>query len=56
LEWCQQFKYDAIKPLMESGNEAVKYFGRRDLLPEDVGPAPSTGRSNKKDYRNTMVR
>jgi hypothetical protein len=38
MEWCQQFKYDAIKPLMESGNEAVKYFVRRDLLGENIGP------------------
>ena len=38
MEWYQLFKYDAIKPLTESGNEAVRYFARRDLLGEDVGP------------------
>ncbi len=38
MEWHQQFKYDAIKPLIESGNEAVRYFTRRDLLGENAGP------------------
>ena len=39
MEWYQQFKYDAIKPLIESGNEAVRYFVTKDLLGENVGPA-----------------
>ncbi len=29
---------DAAAPLLASGNEAVAYFARRDLLGEAVGP------------------
>jgi hypothetical protein len=39
LEWCKQFKYDPIKPLIESSNAAVFYFTRRDLLLQNVEPA-----------------
>ncbi len=31
------FKYDAIKPLLGSGNMAIEYFVKRDLLGEDAG-------------------
>jgi hypothetical protein len=39
LEWYKQFKYDPIKPLIESNNPAVFYFTRRDLLQQNVEPA-----------------
>ena len=31
-------KYDPIPPLLASGDEALIYFTRRDLLGEDPGP------------------
>ena len=34
--WIEQFKYDPIEALLESENEAVIYFTRRDLLEENV--------------------
>jgi hypothetical protein len=36
--WRTQFKYDPIPILLESKNEAVIFFARRDLLGEDAGP------------------
>jgi len=36
--WREQLRFDAIAPLLCSGNEAVEYFARRDLLGEAVGP------------------
>jgi hypothetical protein len=36
--WISQIKYDPIAPLLSSGNDALIYFTRRDLLGEDVGP------------------
>jgi hypothetical protein len=38
MEWHKRFKYDPIKPLLESNNEPVQYFTRHDLLRENVGP------------------
>jgi hypothetical protein len=35
--WRKQFKFDPLPPLLSSGNEALLYFVRRDLLREDVG-------------------
>jgi hypothetical protein len=32
--WLSKFKIDPIKPFLESGNEAIIYFARRDLLEE----------------------
>jgi hypothetical protein len=40
LEWPKQFKYDPVKPLIESNNPAVFYFTQRDLLQRNVA-APS---------------
>jgi hypothetical protein len=40
LEWPKQFKYDPVKPLIESNNPAVFYFTQRDLLQRTVA-APS---------------
>lgn len=34
--WMQQLKYDPIIPLLESGNNAIIYSARRDLLSEPV--------------------
>jgi hypothetical protein len=31
------FRYDPIKPLIESGNRAIEFFTRRDILCEDAG-------------------
>jgi hypothetical protein len=42
LEWTKKFKYDPVKPLIESDNPAVFYFTRRDLLQGSVAPAAST--------------
>ena len=42
MEWYKQFKYDPIKSLIESSNEAVFYFTRRDLLQQKVEPAAVT--------------
>ena len=36
--WQAQLKYDPIPPLLDSGDEALVYFTRRDLLGEDPGP------------------
>jgi len=36
--WSKQFRFDPVPPLLASGNEALLYFTRRDLLREPVGP------------------
>jgi hypothetical protein len=36
--WRKQLRSDPIPPLLSSGNEALEYFVRRDLLEERVGP------------------
>jgi hypothetical protein len=36
--WRKQFKFDPLSPLLNSGNAAVQYFVRRDLLGERVDP------------------
>ncbi len=35
-DWLSKFKYDPIKPLLESKNNAIIYFTKRDLLDEKV--------------------
>ncbi len=40
MEWPKQFKYDPVKPLIESNNPAVFYFTQRDLLLRTIA-APS---------------
>jgi len=35
--WRKQLRFDPLPPLLSSGNEALLYFVRRDLLGEDVG-------------------
>lgn len=40
-EWLSKFKYDPIKPLLESEDDAIIYFTKRDLLEEKVGPIDS---------------
>ncbi len=35
-EWRDQFRFDPIKPLLDSNNEILTYFVRRDLLGEEV--------------------
>lgn len=37
-DWRLQFKYDPLPPLLSSGNEALQYFVRRDLLEGEVNP------------------
>jgi len=39
--WRKQLKYDPLLPLLASGNEAIQYFVRRDLLGEQVSPIHS---------------
>lgn len=34
--WLSKFRYDPIKPLLESGNDAIIYFIKRDLLGKKV--------------------
>jgi hypothetical protein len=36
--WRERLKVDPIPPLLSSGDEALVYFTRRDLLGEDAGP------------------
>jgi hypothetical protein len=36
--WQSSLSYDPLSPLLSSGNEALIYFARRDLLNEEVGP------------------
>ena len=36
--WRKQFRFDPLPPLLSSGNEALQYWARRDLLGESVGP------------------
>jgi len=35
-DWLSKFKYDPIKPLLESEDESVIYFTERDLLEKKV--------------------
>ncbi len=37
-DWLAELKYDPLKTLTASGNEAVAYFARRDLRGEDSDP------------------
>jgi len=36
--WRRQLRFDPIPALLASGNEALQYFVRRDLVEEEVGP------------------
>jgi len=38
LSWLSELRYDPVEALTASGDEAVNYFARRDLLGEDPGP------------------
>ena len=38
MNFLKNLNHDPIPPLLESGDEALIYFTRRDLLGEDVGP------------------
>jgi hypothetical protein len=42
MEWHKQFKYDPVKPLIQSDNPAVLYFTQRDLLQRPVAPVTGT--------------
>ena len=35
-DWLSQFNYNPIKPLFDSGNDAIIYFAKRDLLEEKI--------------------
>ena len=37
-EWREQFRIDPVPPLLQSGDEALIYHVRRDLLGEEPGP------------------
>lgn len=39
--WRSRLRLDPLEPLLASKYEAVRYFTRRDLLGEDVGPVSS---------------
>jgi hypothetical protein len=36
--WRRKLRFDPIPALLNSGDEALRYFVRRDLLEEDAGP------------------
>ena len=36
--WQRQLRFDPIPALLSSGDEALQYFVKRDLLEEEVGP------------------
>jgi len=36
--WQRELRFDPIPPLLSSGDEALRYFVRRDLLEEEVEP------------------
>ena len=38
VSWIEKLKYNPTEPLLSSGNSAVIYFIKRDLLNEKVGP------------------
>jgi hypothetical protein len=38
LDWRSQLQYDPVSPLIESTNEAIIYYAKRDLLNEIVTP------------------
>jgi hypothetical protein len=37
-DWRQRLKFDPLPPLLAAGDEALRYFTRRDLLGEEPGP------------------
>ncbi len=37
-DWISLLEHDPIKPLIDSGNTAVAYFTKRDLLGHETGP------------------
>jgi len=39
--WLARFRFDPIAPLLESGNHAVEFFTRRDLMDQNAG-APTS--------------
>lgn len=45
--WTYNFKYDPIRPLLKSGNKAIAYFVKRDLLEEPVESVSSIWASNE---------
>jgi hypothetical protein len=38
VDWLSKFKYDPIKPLMDSEDKAIIYFTKRDLLDYKIEP------------------
>lgn len=40
-DWRLQLKFDPLPPLLSSGDQALTYFARRDLLDENPGPVES---------------
>jgi hypothetical protein len=36
--WRKQLRFDPLAPLLSSGNDAIRYFARRDLVGEQVDP------------------
>lgn len=40
-DWLSKYKYNPIKPLLESDDSAIIYFTKRDLLEEKEGPIDS---------------
>jgi len=37
-QWLKRLRFDPTAPLLSSGNEAIRYFCRRNLLDQDAGP------------------
>jgi len=40
-DWRSVLKYDPVAPLLKTGNTAIEYFARRDLVEEPVDPIGS---------------
>jgi hypothetical protein len=38
MDWLKQLRYDPVKPLLDSGEDAITCFTRRDLLQEPIQP------------------
>jgi len=38
MSWLEALRFDPLPPLLESGNESIMFFAKRDLLGQDAGP------------------
>ena len=38
MSWLEALRFNPLPPLLESGNETITFFAKRDLLGQDAGP------------------